>query len=265
MSTISDLPASAATMGNPNGNGGYQGGYDGQGREETIIWSVPWEDRFAFEAAVQGYAQTFTSGGATYTRNVPLQSPYNPKLYAVAVRFKSQGKTNVTIDRPYNTVVYEIRFGILPFGVDGDAPFQSLQAQGASRQITIPNSRYIFSNGEIVDHGIAVNHAGVTYQFTQHQVNDIISLENALLSLMPNPLNNAPVTMAGRTFPTGTLLFETYSTTTELSLFGDVKNSLSMTLNYSALPWNSLVRSDGVVDTLTPQQYSMSNFSALIS
>ncbi len=162
-------------------------------------------------------------------------------------------------------MVYSVTFGYLPFGIDDNSPYQTIQEQGASRQITLPNTRYTFAKSpEQIDHGVAVTHAGVTIQVTQHQIADLTAFRNAALALLDTPVNNAPVTFAGTTFPAGKLLFETYTTESTRSLFGMETHSATMTLNYSALPWNSLVRGDGVIDELNPKPYTPGPFNTLI-
>lgn len=267
MSTLAQLPASAEILGNPSGNGGYTGGWDPSGREEMIPFKVAWEDRFAFENVVNGLDETVTVGGVSITRRVPLQSPYNPSQYAVGGgRFKSTGKVGTTPAKPYNTLIYQINFGYLPFSVSGDTAFASLRAQGGVRSLTMPNRRYAFSNGEVIDHGVAITHPGTSYQFTKYNLPDIVAFDNAMRALMAaGPVNSAPITLAGRAFGAGEILVETYSTDETKSLFGMTENSATVVVNWSALPWNKLVRSDGVLEVPSPAPYTTSALSALTS
>lgn len=267
MSTTLDLPASALLMGNPSANGPYSGGFDAGGREEELTWAVPFEDRFAFEEAVVGYPETITVGTTTITRRVSLKSPYNPNLIALRARFKSQGKANTNASRPYNTILYSITFGIPPWGAEGDTPYQTLQETGASRSITDPSRRYVFvGNGQPVDQGVAVTYSGTSFQFTQYGMNKatLQAFREAILPLLATPVNSAPLTVAGITFPAGTILMETYSVQSSSSLFGIFEASASITLNYSALPWNSYMRSDGNIDVLSPQPYQTADLASFI-
>lgn len=264
MSVFADLPASVLHLNDPDKNGpmGYR---EAPGLREMVMnLLVPWADMTAFRNVVVGSQVTFGSGPNAYTRVVPLQCPWDPGLYATALEGKYRGGDSaITPIRPYSHVIFSVTFGLIPYGPGSDAPYRSLQAVGALRSVTNPSEGYTFSNGEPLDHGVAIQHMTTSYLYTLYQVPDIVSAENALRELGSTPVNDSPLTIAGRTFDAGTVMLESFTTDTVQSVGGVLQSNLQVVLNWSALPWNSLVRSDGEIDEVSPQLYQTGDLSPL--
>lgn len=261
------LPPGVVQQNNPAGNGPMTYRENAAGREMTVVYKVPWEQITAFRNAVVGSPQTFTSGGISYTRTVPLQCPFDPGLYAVAIDGSFWGTAGTINEaRPYAFAKFAVTFGLIPFGPGSDTPYQSLQAVGGLRSVTDQSQGYEFvGNGEPIDHGVAINHMMVSYLYTMFQVPNPASVEMALLALGETPVNDSPLTIGGITFAAGTVLLESYSLDRVQAIGGSVQSSLQIALNWSRLPWNSLRRSDGVVDEVSPQLYTPGDLSSVLN
>ncbi|WP_435016707.1 hypothetical protein TA3x_004281 [Tundrisphaera sp. TA3] len=265
MSNVSQLPASAKILANPQGKGGYTGVEDPGNRQETIIWKCAWEDRNAFRNVVVGFPETFVIGGVTVTRNVTLQSPYTPSLYASSLSFESQGKAGTTKSNPYNWAIFKVGFSIPTIGNGGeDSPYYSISEQASTRSITIPNRKNKFANGEELDSNVALIFPGVSFLLQIFQVNDIVGFRNAILPMLKTPVNSSAITIDGLNVPAGEALLESYSTESSVSGLGVRQHSASMVINVSSLPWNSYVRSDGQIDELEEPPYKTGNLNSLI-
>lgn len=89
--------------------------------------------------------------------------------------------------------------------------------------------------------------------------------EFAILLPLAGCVNSVPLVIGKTSFDTGTVLFPTLDTESQQTILGQSQQQLSFPLMFRQIPWNSAVRSDGVVDVLSPQPYPTADLNVIFS
>lgn len=255
------LPPSYQLLSNAEGPGQYNGGFDASGRADVLTFRVPFEDAEAFYAACVGTDTTVVVGGVSVTRKIPLQCAWGSKLYARRVSYRGVGSdAAVSEARPYSHVDISVEFGPLGYDPTGAAPYLSIRYRGTSEQITVPGGgTYAFANGEKIDHDVGVWCGSVALEITRYQVPDLTAWLT-LCASRKGKVNGDTVTLDGFTYPPKSLLYPTFDAAKTASTSGELQASATIVLLQRDILWTSGVRSDGVVDAITPAPYVTTTF-----
>jgi hypothetical protein len=261
MSTLADLPPSAKILVGRNGQ--FRFAMNGDAVNQRLAFKVTWEDSPAFLQAVIGTTATVNG----LVRRIPLQNPYLSQLYAIGISdCQGQGSDeNISDTRPYPWLIYTVDFAILPYGVSGDSAFLTLTHDDAGRTVTVPGQNYTFADdGSKIDQNVGLPIGGTAVQFTLHQLPSLPGFLSVVLPLV-GKVNSTAVTVAGVTYPAGTLYFETFGTGSQRSAFGVETHEGSISLVYSALPWNQAIKpTTGLPANVSPAPFQVANLNALV-
>lgn len=265
MSTTADLPATAKLLNNPQGNGVYQGDIDEKGRRHVLSWKVPWEDHNDFLETAGGTPVVFTSGGSSVTVMVPLKFPYADNMYAKRITYRGEGSDKLVDDaRLYPWVIVTVEFGTFDYAVESATPFLTIRYRASASFATIPNVPFRFGTGEKLGQDVGVLVGEYAIEVTRHRVADLGSLI-AILKPLVGMVSSTSITIDGVTYAAGTLHFPTFEGTEQTFVLGNSQQELSYAVLYRSIPWNSALRSDGVVDVLIPAPYPTADMTSLFS
>lgn len=263
MSTIADLPPSAKLLIGQSAQTNFA--MDGSGLKMRLTWSVSWEDSPAFLEALQGYPETI----GTLTRRVPLRNQFVPSIYALAIsnaRFVGADSA-ISASRISTHIHYTIEYGPLGYEVGGDSAYVTINHAGSTRSVTVPGVQYAFSagtySGTKVQQDVAQPIGGVGMQLTLHQVPSISAFV-ATADAMLGTVNSTSLVVAGITRAAGTVYFDTYESQSTRSVLGTEQHEVSISLIYSALPWNKFLDPGGSANAVTPAPFPTANHNTLL-
>lgn len=279
MSTIADLPISARLLTGPEN--AWNGTIDGPDWEDNLTWAVPWRDSNAFYAAVVGQTVSisFGSSGASISRKIPLQHPFNPNLWAKKISYRG-------IDGPCKprgavaaVVKLGITFGYLPYNLGGNLgdaqsptgvqqsfpPFVRIAGKSAQRAVTDPSRKYTY--GPDSNHTTPLNQAvgrqfgGNSYSYTLYCIPDLAAWE-ALVIPLCGTTNSLPLVVGSTSRSAGTVLFEGYGFELDADAAGNARWTGTVDLHCSSLPWNS-VFAGGAVSNLYPPPFPTADHNVM--
>lgn len=252
MSTTADLPPSFFPddpLSNVTGNGSWSADYDAQSGEQVVSWMGPFTDRLAFIEAALFKPETVTFPGGDLTKVIPLQCPYDDRLYAIKVSMRALTVEEAEDADPWRDIVATVRFGVLPYRVDGDTPLVQVRIRGKSKRITIPNFPYeLIDESDAfvervaadIDRPIAEDYIDITY----HGITDLAAAI-AVLDPLRDKVNSETVTLPdiGRVCLPGTLHFSEMNAAKTINFGSTSKSELSISLAYRPVEWNRYVAS----------------------
>ena len=249
----------AQLLTNAEGPGGKRGHGDPSGRTETLVFKVDWTDYENFLGYILGGPQSFGTGSAAkIVRQIPMVYPYNPRLYAVAFDSAASNANKTPSLRtmgqstPYASQVVTITFGTLPFIPDATGqPYIGVRTRGGFEVRTIPGLGLAFSSGEKIDQDFGRLVGTKTIEVVRYQIPDLdawIAVADPLMGYV----NSAGLAIRSTTYAAGTVLFVSYDSDEQKTSLGIVQQQITLQFLYNSIPWNSAIRSDGVIDTYTP-------------
>lgn len=268
MAVFGDFTFPFKLLNRADGNGPYTFSARPGQREDRIRIAVAWEHVETALEQIQGKRETTGAGsGATTTAQIPIRHPWNSKLYAIAVDGEAVGADReVTVDRPWPTVILTITFGYLGFDPQaGEQPYIQVRRRASSSFVTLPGSAFTFvGNGERLDQDVGRLVGQLAYEITKFQVPDIDQFMDVAEPLM-GCVNSDSVRLGKRTIAAGHLLFPTMDSDTGITVGGVRSDQLTFPLVYRTVKWNQAMRSDGTIDTLSPTPYPTAALSALLT
>lgn len=255
-----------------DGPGASGGSWSYQGeRTETLQMKADWSLHEQLLAKIAGEPQSFGTGSGTkITRVVPMQYPWNPRLYATQCTWRNSNanadasKRQCSNTQPFASRIYTVTFGTLPFIPEAsDQPFQSLECQSGFEVRTIPGMGLTFSNTEKIDQDMGRIVGNEQIRITLFQLPSLdafIGVSRALKGC----INNAALQIRKTLYPAYTLLFLGYDSREVKLATGGLNYEVSLNFLECNVPFNSAIRSDGVVDTYTPATYPTADLSPLL-
>ena len=259
---LANCPVPYKLLNKATDNGKYTFSITNDGRTEQLVFLVAFENRGAFIDFVAGYS---TSAGGVVTRNQPLQDPFTTYLYAVQIDGEGIGADNlVGLNRPWSHIKFTITFGTLVWDPNGATPYYSVRYRASTSTITVPGAKLAFSNGEYIDHDYGVLVGQFAIEITKYQVPAIGDFVNTYAPLS-GQVNSDTVTIQGYNYSPGHLMLPTVDAESQVNSLGAPQNQATVALIYRSIPWNSGIRSDGMVDSITPAPYQVTAFSPAFS
>jgi hypothetical protein len=261
---ISDLRTSYRLLNNAEGNGGMSFSVTPDGSTRSLSFIVAFADLEAFLVELAGEPVLIGSG---IVRTLPLQYPYNENLYFLRASGRAVGSdAAVSIDRPWAYVIVQAEFSTLTFDPrNSDQPYLARRVSGAAEMITVPGHTYEFTtSGEKIDQDIAKHCGAKTVELTRFELPDWNAFE-VLADSLAGKVNSVTMTIKGKSYAPGYILFGTYSLDEQQSVLGTPKCQGSLAFSYRSVPWNSGITSAGVVDTITPPIYETADLNVLLA
>jgi hypothetical protein len=263
------VPNGWKILNNPDGTGACSGVWTQGSTSRTLRFLVYFSDVESFCAQVAGVPQQFGTGPLSLvTQQSPLVYPWNSKLYAQGIAFDAatvdQHLTTINDANPFTKAVVTVTFASFPYNVgDGSSPWLQVNVKGSTEFLTIPGMAYAFSSGEKIEQDIGRLIGLQTYSITRYQIPSLdawLALANPLLGYV-----NSDVVLVGATpHAPGTILFPTQDCSSQATITGSPQSEATFQLSYRSIGWNSGVRSDGMVDTITPTPYPTTALSGLL-
>ena len=267
--TLADIASqvSFTFLDNPDGTGAFGGSVAPDSSSRVFNLKCKFEDHEKLIKLLAGYPVTYGQGtGATVSRNLPCQYPWNPNLWCQRIGIKAAGLDGgVSLTRPYTSVILTCEFTTLPYDPkDTNTPFTSIQVKGSGSYITWPNAQYSFSSGEKIDADVGVPISELTFEIAKFNIPDF---DNFLATVLPltNKVNSDTVTISKTTFAAGYLLFPTFDLTIQQSALGTPQYSAVIPLQWRSVKWNQGLRSDGTYDTITPAPFGTAALAGLVT
>ena len=254
-----------------DGPGQHSGQWDyGGERRETLTFKADFDLHESLLALIAGTPQSYGTGSGTkITRSVPMVYPYNPRLYAIGASWRGSNanadptKRICSRTRPYASRIYTVTFGTLPFIPEvSDQPFQSYEASGGFEVRTIPGMNLTFSNTEKIDQDMGRIVGTEQIRITLFQIPDIDAFK-AVADPLKGTINASALLIRKTLHAAGTVLFVSYDSREVKLVSGQINHEVTLNFLECNVPWNSAIRSDGVVDTYTPATYPTADLSPL--
>lgn len=214
---------------------------DLSGWSAVMGFRVPLANYLPFVTYVAGRSYAVTTGAGTFTRIIPMSHPDFPGLICTKIQTKGTGQISATGQFSWFRVT--ATFTMVPYNVDGSAPFQTIEATYSTKTYSIANTSFTFSDGtpSTASSFIAVPEIGYVvtlYQCTQ--------LDDALLgTLIAAPLNNN--TFFG--WPAKTIFLEGMKASLNMASVGTPTYTRVVQFKYRPIDWNKFLRTDGQWDT----------------
>jgi hypothetical protein len=203
---------------------------------------VALNDVTPFVRHIIGTVETIEYSGGTISRVVPLVYPDDTEMFLVSYKPEYFGTPGGSGTSVYSSMFSHARiaceFSTLPFGVQGDSPYWTLDADFGVSVETIPGSAFRFPSDGSSLSGEAGNSVGVvSYVLTVYQSATPFGYSAASLV---GKVNSA----AFDDFPIGTLWLKGLRSQQSRGMFSQslVK---SYNLQFRERPWNEVMRADG--------------------
>jgi hypothetical protein len=155
MPVMSECPVPVKRLNDPPGSGGGVSVAGSLAPPGGVVWSTPLAfhvgvgaggapaDLWAFLSWAFESTETFTFGGASVERIVPLRHPFLPNLVAVGVRWRCTGRP-IEEDPGWTDAKIEIEFGVPAYNLD---TFYTVRTRFGGEFDTIPNAAMAFADG----------------------------------------------------------------------------------------------------------------------
>lgn len=237
MALLADSPVHWDILRDPRPT--YRG--DPGGRVATVHFLVALADAPAFVQHIIGTVETIPYSGGSISRVVPLVYPDDPQMFLVSYEVEYFGTPGGSGSSVFSSQFSHARvaceFATLPFGVAGDSPYWSLEADFGVAVETIPGSAFRFADNSRLS-GEAGNQVGVvSYALTVFQ--------------SAQPFGYAAASLVGKVnsvafddFPPGTLWLKGLRSQQSRGMFSTslVKG---YNLQFRERPWREVMRPDG--------------------
>ncbi len=240
MATLADMQVPFEIQRNPPPT--IEGGPNG--KSGTITFLVALNDVPNFVSTLAGKLVTIDQGGGrTLKRVVPLQHPDYPDMLAVAFRseaFGTPGGSGASfVSGMYSHARVAVEFASVPFGLNGDHPFYTVQTQMGSSHEAIPGSAFRFADQTKLSGDAAVSVDEVVFSVTTYLSQEPVG--QAIRDLV-GKVNDVPFLDC----PPGTIRFS--GVTTEFDQKVSFQKAYIKTFNFRfrSRPWNEVIRHDGV-------------------
>lgn len=266
--TLDDISVGWSFLNNPDGNGGYSFDVTEEGRTDVIAFKVAFNDLETFVNEVKGYPVSYgSSTSGTITRNVPMQHPWNKKLYAVRISGEGLGAENSpTRSKPYPYALVRVTFGTLTWEPeDPSTPFLDIEIQGGGNYITLPGVPFTYAtSGKPLEQDFGKMVGELAFSVTRYDVPDLDRFQ-AIANPLKTMVNSAALTIGNTTYAAETVLFPTYSASRQNTGLGQRKHKVTLQLIQRDLNWNKVLAPSGSYDYLTPKPYDQGDLSVLFS
>lgn len=230
------------------------------GWDAVMNFSVPYVNYLPFITYLAGRSYSISTGAGTFTRIIPMSHPDYPGLIVQDVKSKGTGVQDVHGHYAWYRIA--ATFKMVPYAVDGSAPFQTIEATYSSRSYSISNTSYTFSDGTPSTQSSVITVPEIGYVVTLYQCTQ---LDDALLgTLIAAPLNNA--TFFG--WPTKTVKLAGMKASITMSSVGTPIYTRTVQFSYRPIEWNMFLRTDGewdeCLDVAGNPAYATSDISQIL-
>lgn len=237
--TLAGAPTPFRILYNPGAelNGSMQGWVASMG------FSVPLANFLPFITYIAGRSYSTTSTAGTFTRIIPMVHPDYPTLLCQDVEAKGTG----VLDANGHFAWYKIKatFKMVPYEVDGSAPYQTIETTYGSKTYSLANTSYKFSDGTPSTQSCFVAVPLISYVVTLYQCTQ---LDDQLLGTLINaPINSTP--FFG--WPTKTVFLTGMDASLQMSSVGTPAYTRVVRFDYRSEEWNKFIRTDGEWDEMT--------------
>lgn len=243
MSTVADLPGDWRYAYKPSPTLSA----DGTARTAQITFITDQSNLIPFITIVDGVVESVPYTGGTTDRIVTLQHPLYPSLYSsgyTCEMFGEASATSTALEDLHSKVRVTVDFRTTNYPTSGSEPYMTWEAKGTGVYTSIPGRKMKFSTGEVLGQEAGFFDGQTQYVLTLYQAPQ---LNDALIDTYLNKYNLD--TFKGK--PPGSLLFNTWGSSFEVSSGGVMRWTKQLVMTYQTHHWNQYYRSDGVLDTAT--------------
>lgn len=254
MSTEAQLPGSARRLVRPMPPTGRA---DRQKSYGTMAWFVAYPDLAGALDVIDGLPETVVIGGASVTRNIPLQHPWFSNLYAVGYDYEAGGWEN---GNHYGFRIH-VQFETPDYPYTGQEPFVKISAQPSGRTSMVAAAGAAFTSGT-PGRDVAVIVPGMSYSMTVFDATNITAAVESAWASAQQSVNAGPF----RGIAAGRVLYEGPAFEYTWKRDGTAVCTYTHKFNVSAEPWNSEYKRDGTLANMTvggSDRYPSLDFASL--
>ena len=244
-------------------------GENGSGWESSYCFKVAYSDMDAFCTFAGGSKVTYTSGGNTFTRIIPLSDPDRVRLLCRKIEAKATGgwtPGNSAATRNWSHARVKLTFNSVPYLTDGSTPFMDVQTHAGAEAYTLAGTRLAFSDATPIQADAALIVPTMTYAATIYQAP---ALADDVVRSLLGQCNSVALTLKTGACAIGTVRFDGMDS--RLTMTADFQQAYMRTLVFTwrPVPWNQFLRPNGVWDTAygpsSATVYGLSDLTPLIS